>query len=53
MDDYPPPPIPSFPAPPISTFLDRYKKYEETFDKPLPLAIKKATSFVTCMVRLE
>jgi hypothetical protein len=45
-------PLPSFDPPPISEFLQRYQQYERSFHTPLPLAIKKATSIVTCMVSL-
>ena len=34
-------PIPSFTPPPITDLLQHAKEYQATFNKPLPLAIKK------------
>ncbi len=39
------------PSPPnIDMLLENAKKWQESFNKPLPLGVKKAVSIVTCMV---
>ena len=45
-------PYPDPPAVPISQLLENAKKWKESFNKPLPLGVKKAVSIVTCMVQL-
>lgn len=45
-------PYPDLPAVPISQLLENAKKWQESFNKPLPLGVKKAVSIVTCMVQL-
>ncbi|KAK9917579.1 hypothetical protein WJX75_006013 [Coccomyxa subellipsoidea] len=42
-------PYPDLPAVPISQLLENAKKWQESFNKPLPLGVKKAVSIVTCM----
>ena len=39
----------SYPAPPITYYLEEAKKYKQHFNKPMKLGVKKATSIVTCM----
>lgn len=43
-------PYPDPSAPNIDMLLEKAQKWKESFNKPLPLGVKKAVSIVTCMV---
>lgn len=43
-------PYPDPSAPNIDMLLENAQKWKESFNKPLPLGVKKAVSIVTCMV---
>jgi carbonic anhydrase len=39
----------SYSAPPIEHYVEQAEKYKASFDKPMKLGVRKATSIVTCM----
>lgn len=43
-------PYPDFSPPDVSLLLENAKKWKESFNKPLPLGVKKSISIITCMV---
>ena len=46
------PVAPDYSPVPVEKLLEEAKKWQESFDKPMKLGVKKAISIVTCMVCL-